>query len=42
LIGIFIIIAVTWIIKTVISFFIIVKFRIFLTVRYSLRFFLKV
>jgi len=42
LIGTFIIIAVTRIIKTVISFFIIVKFRIFLSVGYSPRFFLKV
>lgn len=42
LIGTFIMIAVSQIIKTVISFFIIVKFRIFFVRRYSPRFFLKV
>ena len=42
LIGTFIMIAVSQIIKTVVSFFIIVKFRTFLSAGYSLRFFLKV
>jgi len=42
LIGIFIMIAVTRIIKNVSSFFIIIKFRIFLFAGYSPRFFLKV
>jgi len=42
LIGTFAIIAVTRIIKSVISFFIVVKFRTFLSAGYSPRFFLKV